>query len=63
VRLGRRPFPAWAPIPPGWTLVTDDFADSASLARFRDHGTDVIVVDGHGFARAEVYGCPELLRP
>jgi DeoR/GlpR family transcriptional regulator of sugar metabolism len=54
VRLGRRPFRAWTPLPPGCTLVTDDSADSASLARFRDHGTDVIVVDVHGFAMAEV---------
>jgi DeoR/GlpR family transcriptional regulator of sugar metabolism len=54
VRLGRRPFRTWAPLPPGCTLVTDDSADSASLARFREHGTDVIVVDVHGFATAEV---------
>jgi len=54
VRLGRRPFRAWAPLPPGCTLVTDAAADAASLARFRDHGTDVIVVDVDGFARAEV---------
>jgi DeoR/GlpR family transcriptional regulator of sugar metabolism len=52
--LGRRPFHAWAPLPPGWTLVTDDSADSASLAPFRAHGADVIVVDAEGIATAEV---------
>ncbi len=51
--LGRRPFHAWAPLPPGWTLVTDDSADSASLAPFRARDADVIVVDAEGIATVE----------
>jgi DeoR/GlpR family transcriptional regulator of sugar metabolism len=52
--LGRRPFHAWAPLPPGWTLVTDASAEAASLAPFRAHDADVIVVDAQGLATAEV---------
>jgi DeoR/GlpR family transcriptional regulator of sugar metabolism len=52
--LGRRPGHAWAPLPPGWTLVTDECAEAASLARFRAHDADVIVVDALGIATAEV---------
>ena len=52
--LGRRPFHAWAPLPPGWTLVTDESADPASLAPFRAHDADVIVVDAEGIATVEV---------
>jgi DeoR/GlpR family transcriptional regulator of sugar metabolism len=52
--LGRRPFHAWAPLPPGWTLVTDTSAEAASLAPFRDHDAGVIVVDAQGIATAEV---------
>jgi DeoR/GlpR family transcriptional regulator of sugar metabolism len=51
--LGRRPFHAWAPLPPGWTLVTDDSANSASLAPFRARDADVIVVNAEGIATAE----------
>ena len=41
-------------LPPGWTLVTDDSADSASLAPFRAHDADVIVVDAEGIAMVQV---------
>jgi DeoR/GlpR family transcriptional regulator of sugar metabolism len=53
-KLGRRPFHAWARLPPGWTLVTDDSADSAALASFFAHGVNVIVVDAHGVATSEM---------
>jgi DeoR/GlpR family transcriptional regulator of sugar metabolism len=53
-KLGRRLFYAWAPLPKGWTLVTDVSADAAALAPFLAHGTNVIVVDAHGVATAEV---------
>ncbi len=51
--LGQRPFHAWAPLPPGWTLVTDQSADTASLEPFRAHDAEVIVVDAQGIATAE----------
>lgn len=37
-KLGQRPFHAWAPIPPGATLVTDESATDAQLAPFRAAG-------------------------
>jgi DeoR/GlpR family transcriptional regulator of sugar metabolism len=52
-KLGRRPFHAWARLPRGWTLVTDESADPAALAPFFAHGVNVVVVDAHGSARAE----------
>jgi DeoR/GlpR family transcriptional regulator of sugar metabolism len=52
--LGQRPFHAWAPLLPGWTLVTDVSAEAASLAPFRAHDADVIVVDAQGIATTEV---------
>lgn len=52
--LGVRPFHAWAPLPPGWTLVTDESAEESSLAHFRDRDADVIVVDAQGIAATEV---------
>jgi DeoR/GlpR family transcriptional regulator of sugar metabolism len=52
--LGQRPFHAWAPLPPGWTLVTDEYAEAASLAPFRAHDTEVMVVDAQGIATAEL---------
>ena len=55
--LGRRPGHAWAPLPRGWTLVTDDSAEAASLAPFRAHDADIIVVDAQGIAAAEVQRC------
>lgn len=44
-KLGRRPFHAWARMPPSWTLVTDANADRAEVARFRDAGIAVVLVD------------------
>jgi DeoR/GlpR family transcriptional regulator of sugar metabolism len=43
-KLGQRPFHAWAPMPDRWTLVTDASADKSELAKFRDHGIEVVVV-------------------
>jgi len=51
--LGRRPFHAWTRLPEGWTLVTDDCADSACLAPFLTRDTAVVVVDVQGIATAE----------
>jgi DeoR/GlpR family transcriptional regulator of sugar metabolism len=51
--LGRRPFHAWTRLPDGWTLVTDDCADSASVAPFLAHEIAVVVVDARGIAAAE----------
>lgn len=42
-KLGRRPFHAWAVLPAGWTLVTDDTADPDTLARLRDRGVTVVL--------------------
>jgi DeoR/GlpR family transcriptional regulator of sugar metabolism len=53
-KLGRRPFHAWARLPRGWTLVTDEAADSAVLAPFFAHGVNVVVVQAHGVARADI---------
>ncbi|MBK1786347.1 DeoR/GlpR family DNA-binding transcription regulator [Prauserella cavernicola] len=47
-KIGRRPFHAWAPMPPKWTLVTDDSATDAELAPFRERGIDVVVADENG---------------
>lgn len=41
-KLGRRPFHAWAPLMPGWTLVTT--GDGAQVAPFRERGIQVITV-------------------
>ena len=40
-KLGHRPFHAWAPLPNGWTLVTDEAAAPAAVEEFRRHGVDV----------------------
>jgi DeoR/GlpR family transcriptional regulator of sugar metabolism len=40
-KLGHRPFHAWAPLPNGWTLVTDEAATPAAVEEFRRHGVDV----------------------
>lgn len=50
-KLGRRPFHAWAALPPSWTLVTDEGADEELLTPFRERGVDVVVVDGMGQRR------------
>ncbi|MEO3752516.1 DeoR/GlpR family DNA-binding transcription regulator [Streptomyces sp. B6B3] len=47
-KLGRRPFHAWARMPASWTLVTDDGAEPAEVARFRAAGVEVVVVDERG---------------
>lgn len=44
-KLGQRPFHAWAVMPDRWTLVTDGSADRSEIAKFRDHGVEVVVVD------------------
>ncbi|BAH52959.1 DeoR/GlpR family DNA-binding transcription regulator [Rhodococcus opacus] len=43
-KLGRRPFHAWAPIPPGTTIVTDNSADHEQTAPFDDAGMRVVRV-------------------
>ncbi|MEN0133649.1 MAG: DeoR/GlpR family DNA-binding transcription regulator [Rhodococcus sp. (in: high G+C Gram-positive bacteria)] len=43
-KLGRRPFHAWAPIPPGTTIVTDDSADHEQTAPFDAAGMRVVRV-------------------
>jgi DeoR/GlpR family transcriptional regulator of sugar metabolism len=42
-KLGRAEQSAWAPLPPRWTLVTDDGASDVQRADFRDAGARVIV--------------------
>jgi DeoR/GlpR family transcriptional regulator of sugar metabolism len=41
-KLGRRPFHAWAPMAPGWTLVTT--GQGAQVAPFRERGIRVVTV-------------------
>lgn len=43
-KLGERPFHAWAPLPPGVTLVTDSAASAEEVALFEAAGIDVVVV-------------------
>ncbi|NDV03671.1 DeoR/GlpR transcriptional regulator [Rhodococcus sp. IEGM 248] len=43
-KLGQRPFHAWAPIPPGTTIVTDDSADTGETASFEAAGMRVVRV-------------------
>ncbi|WP_072806520.1 DeoR/GlpR family DNA-binding transcription regulator [Rhodococcoides yunnanense] len=43
-KLGQRPFHAWAPIPPGTTLVTDSGATPAQVDPFESAGIDVVIV-------------------
>jgi DeoR/GlpR family transcriptional regulator of sugar metabolism len=42
-KLGRRPFHAWASLPPGWVLVTD--AGATEIRPFVERGIDVATVD------------------
>ena len=35
-KLGQAPLDAWAPLPPAWTLITDDGARPEQLAPFRE---------------------------
>jgi len=41
-KLGRRPFHAWAPIPPGATLITDSSATDAQTRPFEKAGVRVV---------------------
>ncbi|MBV6756625.1 DeoR/GlpR family DNA-binding transcription regulator [Rhodococcus opacus] len=43
-KLGQRPFHAWAPIPPGTTIVTDDSAAIGETASFEAAGMRVVRV-------------------
>jgi DeoR/GlpR family transcriptional regulator of sugar metabolism len=45
-KLGRRPFHAWAKLPPGWTLVTDAGADPDLVSALRARSIDVEIVTG-----------------
>lgn len=40
-KLGHAPFHAWALLPEGWTLVTDESATEEQLRPFREAGVDV----------------------
>jgi len=42
-KLGLRPFHAWTRLPLPWTLITDDGADPAEIAKFQDTGVSVEV--------------------
>lgn len=42
-KLGRRPFHAWAPLAPGWTLVTTT-GDEDQVAPFKERGIRVVTV-------------------
>jgi DeoR/GlpR family transcriptional regulator of sugar metabolism len=43
-KLARGAVPAWAPLPTGWTLVTDE-QDQEVLQRYRDAGVVVVSVE------------------
>ncbi|MDZ7910499.1 MAG: DeoR/GlpR family DNA-binding transcription regulator [Rhodococcus sp. (in: high G+C Gram-positive bacteria)] len=43
-KLGERPFHAWAPLPPGVTLVTDASASAEQVGMFEAVGIDVVTV-------------------
>ena len=43
-KLGRRPFHAWAPLPPDVTLVTDCAATDEQIRPFIDRGIAVVTV-------------------
>lgn len=43
-KLGRRPFHAWAPLPPDVTVVTDSSATDAQIRPFADAGIQVVTV-------------------
>lgn len=45
-KLGQRQFHAWAPIPPGCLLVTDDSATETQLEPFRAAGIKTVRVPG-----------------
>jgi DeoR/GlpR family transcriptional regulator of sugar metabolism len=43
-KLGRRPFHAWAPLPPDATLVTDSAATEEQIRPFVERGIEVVTV-------------------
>lgn len=43
-KLGQKPFHAWAPIPPGTTLVTDSSATREQIEPFERASIDVVIV-------------------
>jgi DeoR/GlpR family transcriptional regulator of sugar metabolism len=43
-KLGRRPFHAWAPLPPDVTVVTDSTATEEQLRPFADAGIEIVTV-------------------
>jgi DeoR/GlpR family transcriptional regulator of sugar metabolism len=45
-KLGQSPFHAWAVMPPHWTLVTDESANSVAVQAFRDRGVEVVIAPG-----------------
>jgi DeoR/GlpR family transcriptional regulator of sugar metabolism len=47
-KLGQRPFHAWAPIPPGATLVTDVAATDGQIRPFEKAGVHVMRVGNRG---------------
>ncbi|MCX4911338.1 DeoR/GlpR family DNA-binding transcription regulator [Streptomyces sp. NBC_00878] len=47
-KLGRRPFHAWATLPEGWTLVTDDTADPGILDELRGRGVNTVLAEPVG---------------
>jgi DeoR family fructose operon transcriptional repressor len=46
-KLGRADQIAWAPLPPRWTLVTDEGASDAQRKPLSDAGARVIVAAAH----------------
>lgn len=42
-KVGRRPFHAWATLPAGWTLVTDDAADPRVLDELHSRGVTTVL--------------------
>jgi len=42
-KVGRRPFHAWATLPAGWTLVTDDAADPRVLDELHNRGVTTVL--------------------
>lgn len=47
-KLGRRPFHAWAALPGGWTLVTDEHADPGAVAEFTAAGIRTVRAGENG---------------
>ncbi|MFB9375837.1 DeoR/GlpR family DNA-binding transcription regulator [Kineococcus gynurae] len=50
VKVGARPFHAWARLPRPWVLVTDAAVEADALAPFHAAGIRVVVVDDEGRA-------------